>query len=663
MPKQGSTSDPGARIFTQALTSCLKQTASMSSLSCPSNGLRHSESQRKPVLANTGCLKQTAGISDPVNPCNGLIHDDSQKPLLAVTVNNVNQAGSLNERVVYPTNGLAPNDLRSKLVLGSNRRISSTLNSANVSEVFQNEVNHLGDYDKVVKRDSADKMYDARQKENFAVLSLVKHSKMETVGQFSGQDSSRCQPKRQMKSVISVINNHLSRDSDCNGRKPALKRSASDCLNDNSEAENSQRNNPSRRTVFMSERGSDTALLVTTPKERFSPLQSTPDYTSPRSDQESVQSESKDMSEAHLSPSDSSANSGRMTVFTSTKFESYTPVSRLSYGKSDKWHHQRSTYPEHKKRSAADITPFSPLTRSSESSPVRRIKRARTVAFIPSYDLKSINLKPSIRVIDSHCHLDFLFTRENYHNSYSSYRSERSETFPDCYEGCITIFCEPQSFFRKSEWDSVLQEDGVWAAFGCHPHMASRYNDEAEDALVTSLNDPKVIALGEIGLDYSRRNNCDRDLQKQVLRRQLKIGLDHNRPLIIHCRDAHDDCLEIVKELVPREHSIHLHCFTDTWQRAQEWLSEFPNLYIGITNLVTFPTAEDVHEIARNIPVDRLLLETDTPYFVPKSLSLRWSHPGLVIHAAAQITAFKEDIQLEDLLRTVRNNTHKMYGI
>lgn len=658
MSKQGSNINPAARIFNRALTSCLKQTANMNSSSCPSNGLSHGDSQ-KPVLDITGCLRQTAAaVSDPVNSSNGLIHGDSQISLLAVTVTSTNQDGAVSERVVYSANELGHVDSRSKSVLGSNHCISPMSNLRKMSEVSQNDVNLMEGYGKLMKKDFPDKViYDIKQKENCGVQSLVNYSDMDSVGQYSTQDSSEHQPKRKMKSVISVINN-LSGDGDYGSRNPAVKRLASDCLDDTTEFGNLSTNNLSKRTVFMSERGSDTALLVAESKVRFS-AQSTPDYTSSRSDPELIRSKSKELSRIHPSPLDSSGNS-RRTVVLNSKSESYTPLSKFSYNKSAKQHHWRSTYATHCKRSAADITPFSP---SSESSPVRRIKRARTGAVIPSYDLKSIDLKPPVRVIDSHCHLDFLFTRENYHDSYSCYRSDHSDTFPGCYEGCITIFCEPQSFFVKQEWNSLLQEDGVWAAFGCHPHMASSYNEEAEDALIEALEDPKVIALGEIGLDYSRRNNCDKELQKNVLRRQLGIGLDHDRPLIIHCREAHDDCIEILKELVPREHSIHLHCFTDTWQRASEWLTEFPNLYIGITNVVTFPTAEDVHDIARNIPIDRLLLETDTPYFVPRSLSLRWSHPGLVIHAAAQIAAFREDIELEDLLRTVRNNTYKVYGI
>jgi len=116
--------------------------------------------------------------------------------------------------------------------------------------------------------------------------------------------------------------------------------------------------------------------------------------------------------------------------------------------------------------------------------------------------------------------------------------------------------------------------------------------------------------------------------------------------------------------MVPTNHLIHRHCFTGPWAEAQEWLNLFPNLYIGLTPLVTFPNAKEVHDTARNIPLDRLLLETDAPYFVPRKLQARCSHPGMAIHVAAQIAAMRFlDISLADVLRATRKNTRKMYGI
>ncbi|GIY11595.1 putative deoxyribonuclease TATDN2 [Caerostris extrusa] len=195
---------------------------------------------------------------------------------------------------------------------------------------------------------------------------------------------------------------------------------------------------------------------------------------------------------------------------------------------------------------------------------------------LPDYNATALcTLKSRTGFFDSHCHLDFLFNREKYRGTFSDYQAENRKTFPESYRGCIAVFCKPWTF-------------------------------------------AKVRALGEIGLDYSGRNNCHEDVQQAVLRRQLRIARDRKMRLVIHCRDAHEDCLSILQEFLPKYTTFHLHCFTDSWTWAQKWMDAFPNVFIGITNLVTFPSAKDTHEVAKRIPLNRLLLETDAPYFVPK---------------------------------------------
>ncbi|GFR13480.1 putative deoxyribonuclease TATDN2 [Trichonephila clavata] len=266
--------------------------------------------------------------------------------------------------------------------------------------------------------------------------------------------------------------------------------------------------------------------------------------------------------------------------------------------------------------------------------------------------------------IDSHCHLDFLLQRQGFKGSYADYQKRHQATFPNSYQGCIAVFCNPFSFNKRYMWEKYLREDKVWAAFGCHPHNAKDYNDDIERSLCAALEHPKVRALGEIGLDYSNRNNCLKEVQFEVFRRQLKIALMKKLPVVIHCRDAHEDGMRIISQVLPKDYTIHLHCFTDTWEWAQKWLNKFPNLFIGITNVVTFPSAKSVHEVAKNIPLDRLLLETDAPYFVPKRSpkGTRWSHPGMAIHVAEQIAALK-NIPVKNVLQATRKNTRFVYNV
>ncbi|GFX47245.1 putative deoxyribonuclease TATDN2 [Trichonephila clavipes] len=205
--------------------------------------------------------------------------------------------------------------------------------------------------------------------------------------------------------------------------------------------------------------------------------------------------------------------------------------------------------------------------------------------------------------------------------------------------------------FKIPFWQKHLDQENVWGAFGCHPHNATAYNDNVEESLKIALTYPKVRALGEIGLDYSNR-------------RQLKIAYDTGLRVVIHCRDANMDCINILREFLPKDYIFHLHCFTDSWHWAQKWLKTFPNVFIGITNLVTYKSAKLTHEVAKKIPLNHLLLETDAPYFVPRKVSkrIRWSHPGMAIHVAAQIAALR-NITVEEVLYWTHKNTIIMYEL
>lgn len=271
-----------------------------------------------------------------------------------------------------------------------------------------------------------------------------------------------------------------------------------------------------------------------------------------------------------------------------------------------------------------------------------------------------------VKYIDTHCHLDFLFSREGFRGSFRGYMDKHKETFPEQFEGCVAVFCNPASFTPHGGlWKDVAKEPNVWIAMGCHPKMATEFTSAAEAGLKKCLGDEKCIALGEIGLDYSGTFYQHEVVQKDVFRRQLKIAIDMGKPLVIHCRDAEDDCLEIMKEMVPQKWKIHCHCFTNAYSNAQLWLDAFPNLYIGVTPLVTYRTAKPTHDLARKIPIQRLLLETDAPYFIPSCIprdDLPLSNPGLAVTVAKEIAQYQE-LPVAAVLRQCRLNTKFMYGI
>ncbi|KAA0199138.1 hypothetical protein HAZT_HAZT008111, partial [Hyalella azteca] len=228
-------------------------------------------------------------------------------------------------------------------------------------------------------------------------------------------------------------------------------------------------------------------------------------------------------------------------------------------------------------------------TASDMASPGMNTSHSRSVQ-----DFTSLSKEVySVGFIDTHCHLDFLFNKVNHSGNLSDFKivmekkSIEELKFPASYEGCIAVFCQPDSFHKTMWYKRLLQDDQVWGAFGCHPHFSNHFREHEMHHLKQALAHPKVVALGEIGLDYSHKNNVDVEVQQAALKMQLAIAVELKKPLVIHCRDAHDDTLQILKQHVPADTPMHRHCFTDTWDEAYEWLQAFPNCFIGFTNIIS----------------------------------------------------------------------------
>ncbi|KAK7878775.1 hypothetical protein WMY93_030935 [Mugilogobius chulae] len=224
--------------------------------------------------------------------------------------------------------------------------------------------------------------------------------------------------------------------------------------------------------------------------------------------------------------------------------------------------------------------------------------------------------------LDTHCHLDMLYGKLNFSGSFASFRRKYRDSFGAEFEGCIADFCNPRIMVREGIWEGLLAEDMVWGAFGCHPHFAKDYSNTQERNILAAMRHPKAVAFGEIGLDYSHKNSTDSSQQKKVLERQLNLAVAMKKPLVIHCRDADDDLLQILRKCVPRDYKIHRHCFTNEYSVIEPFLEEFPNLYVGFTSLITYSSATEARDSVRKIPLERIVLETDAPYFLPDRFGL-----------------------------------------
>ncbi|KAF8120600.1 hypothetical protein K438DRAFT_1899549 [Mycena galopus ATCC 62051] len=153
---------------------------------------------------------------------------------------------------------------------------------------------------------------------------------------------------------------------------------------------------------------------------------------------------------------------------------------------------------------------------------------------------------------------------------------------------------------RRDLWGGV----GYWFVMGVHPHEAKLYNDSVEADILEAMAHPRCVGWGEMGLDY-HYDNSPREVQREVFARQLRCAVRLNKSLTIHTREADEDTERILKEIVPKEHKIHIHCFTDSPAFAQRLLEWFPNLYIGITGVITYSSNVDTSTT------------TDAPYMVP----------------------------------------------
>ncbi|XP_008057838.1 putative deoxyribonuclease TATDN2 [Carlito syrichta] len=266
--------------------------------------------------------------------------------------------------------------------------------------------------------------------------------------------------------------------------------------------------------------------------------------------------------------------------------------------------------------------------------------------------------------IDTHCHLDMLYSKLSFKGTFTKFRKIYSSSFPKEFQGCISDFCDPRTL-TDCLWEELLKEDLVWGAFGCHPHFARYYSESQERNLLQALRHPKAVAFGEMGLDYSYKCTTPVPEQHKVFERQLQLAVSLKKPLVIHCREADEDLLDIMKKFVPSDYKIHRHCFTGSYPVIEPLLKYFPNMSVGFTAVLTYSSAWEAREALKQIPLERIIVETDAPYFlprqVPKSLC-QYAHPGLALHTVREIARIK-DQPLSRTLAILRENTSRLYNL
>jgi len=261
--------------------------------------------------------------------------------------------------------------------------------------------------------------------------------------------------------------------------------------------------------------------------------------------------------------------------------------------------------------------------------------------------------------IDTHCHLEYIFQKRKINGGYVEFLQKHR--MPHNFEGCISNFCDAAAFSSLGLWEDLLQNNQIWGAFGLHPHNAKYYTDVLVERIVKCLQHPRAVAWGEMGLDY-HYNHSAQQQQKDVFISQAKKAVELKKPIVVHSREADNDTFAILKQNVPGDWAIHMHCFDGDTTQAIRLLKDFSNLYIGVTGVLTFTNAENLRSVVRDIiPLDRLLLETDGPYLTPKPYK-GVCHPGFIPCVASQVAKLK-NVTLEETYTVIRDNTKKMYKI
>ncbi len=219
----------------------------------------------------------------------------------------------------------------------------------------------------------------------------------------------------------------------------------------------------------------------------------------------------------------------------------------------------------------------------------------------------------------------------------------------------ITIGTEPEDLPIVLELAERFSPQ-VFCTLGIHPHEGKVYSPEVETFLQNNLNNPRVVAVGEIGLDYYY-NHSSRDDQKQAFRKQMELAKKFDLPVEIHTRDAEEDTIEILKEYKGDVKGI-IHCFTGTQTLANAALDCGYN--ISFSGVVTFKKADDLRDVCKHIPVDRMHVETDSPFLAPAPLRGQKNQPDFMLWTV-QLVAEIKGLSILDFCQQMKTNADKMF--
>jgi TatD DNase family protein len=259
--------------------------------------------------------------------------------------------------------------------------------------------------------------------------------------------------------------------------------------------------------------------------------------------------------------------------------------------------------------------------------------------------------------IDSHCHLDHQkFIPEN------GLQGVLKESLAQGVSGMMTINCQIREEF-SALLDLVKPLDNVWCTVGTHPHEASRDDEKSvtlDELISLATSHPKVIGIGECGLDYFYKHS-NIDDQQICFRKHIRACLSTDMPIIIHARDADDDVIRIIHEETNGKGMRGImHCFSSSTKMGHEAIEL--GLHISFSGILTFKKSEELRSFAKDVPLDRLLVETDSPYLAPEPHRGEMNTPAYVPLTGAVLAGIK-NIPTEEMAKITTQNFYKLFNL
>ena len=255
-------------------------------------------------------------------------------------------------------------------------------------------------------------------------------------------------------------------------------------------------------------------------------------------------------------------------------------------------------------------------------------------------------------IIDSHCHLDYssLFDQLEDVIERASYNNVKK----------LLTICTTLESFEKIK-ALIHKYENIYGTFGIHPHETKKFTEVNSQFIINIKKKyKKIIGIGETGLDFYY-NHSDKEIQKKSFNEHIDAAIDLNVPIIVHSRNAETETYEILKNKIKQSNlKILMHCFTGSKDFAKKLLDI--GCYISVSGIITFKNSLDLTNTISTIPIDKLLVETDSPYLAPLPFRGRTNEPSYIVHTVKKLSEIKK-IPEEDVILNTTNNFKKLFNI